>query len=62
MPFITITAKDGKLELDLEGFQGQGCGEIAALFDELGERTTTKRKPEFHRDDPADTEVRRLTR
>lgn len=62
MPWITITAEDGKLNIDLEGFQGQGCGDIARLFDELGTRTETRRKPEFHRDAPTDTEVRRITR
>jgi hypothetical protein len=62
MPWINITAKDGRLELDLEGFEGQGCEDVAKLFDELGTRQTLIRKAEFHRGDTADTEVRRLTR
>ena len=47
---ITITIEDGKVSVDLEGFQGKGCHAIQEGFASAfaGKQTHVTRKREFN--------------
>jgi hypothetical protein len=50
MQEITITIGDGKVDVDLEGFQGKGCHAIQEGFASAfaGKQTHVTRKREFN--------------
>lgn len=37
----------GKFSVDLTGFEGKGCADVQAAFDELGTITKEVKKPEY---------------
>ena len=43
---INFTIKDGKIDLDAEGFNGEGCAEAAEFLLNLGE-SEIEHKPEY---------------
>lgn len=48
-PYFELTIEDGKITAEGQGFEGQGCEEIAKLLQQLGKTEVHKRKPEFYR-------------
>jgi hypothetical protein len=44
---ITYDPETGEIEADLIGFHGQGCDAVIEMFNELGQVTTEKKKPEY---------------
>lgn len=56
---ITFTiSPDGEIKMDLDGFHGVGCKEIAKAFDSLGDVTKEVLKDEYH---DTNRNVNRLT-
>ena len=46
---VTIEIDEkGESSIDLEGFQGKGCGDVAATFQERDSITRSVTKREFH--------------
>lgn len=46
--FLEITISDGQVQIEGFNFQGQGCAEMSALFqDALGETKTERKKPDY---------------
>ena len=46
---IIITIKDGNLNVEAEGYQGEGCDDATRFLEELGKLKSVRRKPEFRR-------------
>ena len=46
---ITIDESTGDFNVDLTGFQGQGCDDIIKACAEVGEVTKEVHKPEYNR-------------
>lgn len=44
---ITVDDSNGAFDVDLTGFQGQGCDAIIEAFGQIGEITSHTHKPEF---------------
>lgn len=44
---VTVDENTGEFEVDLTGFQGQGCDAIIEAFAEIGEATAVVHKPEW---------------
>lgn len=62
MPDVIITIKPFQpLEVDLEGFHGKGCSDVADLFANLGNTVERKQKPE-HSETAAGATVRQPAR
>lgn len=51
--FIEFCIKpDGTVEIELEGFHGQGCAEVASeMIKKLGKSSDKKRKPEYYQEE-----------
>jgi hypothetical protein len=45
---IEFTIKDGDVSMDLKGFNGVGCKDLADKFNILGAQTKEVLKPEIH--------------
>lgn len=62
MPDVIITIKPFQpLGVDLEGFHGKGCSDIADLFANLGDTVERRQKPE-HSEAAANAAVRQPAR
>ena len=44
---VTIDPETGGFTVDLTGFQGKGCADVARAFDALGDKVKDIKKPEF---------------
>ena len=56
---ITIEIDEqGNSSMDLSGFQGQGCGEVAKALQGADIVTTSRKKREFHVEATASTAAR----
>lgn len=44
---VDIDLSTGDLSVDLEGFHGKGCAEVAKAFEELGNVKVSRKKREF---------------
>lgn len=51
--FVDFVIKpDGSVQMELEGFKGQGCAELAAsLIKKLGKSVDKKRQPEYYQEE-----------
>jgi hypothetical protein len=46
---VTIDEATGEFNVDLTGFEGQGCDDVIKAFAEIGEVTKELHKPEYNR-------------
>lgn len=45
---IDIDQETGNFSLDLDGFHGKGCKDVAKLFEQMGKVTSSEDKPALH--------------
>ncbi len=59
--FIEFVIKpDGSIEMELEGFKGNGCAEVAAeMIKKLGRSADSKKTPEYYQREQKQTCVKR---
>jgi hypothetical protein len=58
---VEFTIKpDGTTEMDLQGFEGKGCHEVAEQFEKLlGKSSKVEKKREYHRDNKVRVQQKR---
>lgn len=56
---ITVEVdKNGNFTVDMAGFQGKGCADVAKAFESVGKVVNESHKPEYYQEGPGGGGVR----